>query len=35
MPPDPAIIDALGATDLFRSLDRRALNKVAGAVKTT
>lgn len=35
MPPDPAIVEALGSTDLFRSLNRRALKKVAGSMKTT
>ncbi len=35
MSPDPAIVEALGSTDLFSSLDRRALNKVANAMKTS
>lgn len=35
MSPDPAIVEALGSTDLFSSLDRRALNKVAQATKVT
>jgi CRP/FNR family transcriptional regulator, cyclic AMP receptor protein len=34
MSPDPAIVEALGSTDLFRSLDKRALNRVANATKT-
>jgi CRP/FNR family cyclic AMP-dependent transcriptional regulator len=35
MSPDPAIVEALGSTDLFSSLDRRALNKVANSMKTS
>lgn len=34
MAPDPAIIEALGSTDLFSSLDRRALNRVADSMRT-
>jgi CRP/FNR family transcriptional regulator, cyclic AMP receptor protein len=34
MPSDPATVEALGATDLFSSLDRRALKKVATISKT-
>ena len=34
MSSDPAIVEALGSTDLFGSLDRRALKRVAGATKT-
>jgi CRP/FNR family transcriptional regulator, cyclic AMP receptor protein len=35
MPADPAIIEALSATDLFGSLDGRALKRVANAMKST
>jgi CRP-like cAMP-binding protein len=35
MSPDPAIVEALGATDLFSSLNRRALKRVADAAKVT
>jgi CRP/FNR family transcriptional regulator, cyclic AMP receptor protein len=31
MDPDPALVEALGATDIFGSLDRRALKRVATA----
>jgi CRP/FNR family cyclic AMP-dependent transcriptional regulator len=35
MSPDPTIVEALGATDLFSSLNRRALKRVAEAAKVT
>jgi CRP/FNR family transcriptional regulator, cyclic AMP receptor protein len=34
MAADPAIVEALGSTDLFSSLDRRALERVAGAARS-
>jgi CRP/FNR family transcriptional regulator, cyclic AMP receptor protein len=34
MAPDPAIIEALGSTDLFSSLDKRALSRLAASMRT-
>jgi CRP-like cAMP-binding protein len=34
MAPDPEVVEALAATDLFGSLNRRALNRVASSART-